>query len=698
VIGRVEVDDRPRQITHGGGHDVTVLNEHPTTTIYYGGPNVSSTTAVGSLAPGASVQLTTPFYVVTAPLKRGQVMVGRVTPAWGQGTLPQTVGAQDPDPVLSVFGAPHSLTQDGGAVVPQRTLLNVISPLIVFDDSIGGTSNLALGSSPHFDGDPTAVTQALADNSTKLATTAYVDRAAIPKQLVDAKGDLLAASADNTVVRVVVGTDGQVLTADAASPAGVKWGATIAGALSALSASVPDKVRWQYPGGTDVVELWGERTAAGYDQINLDDFTTTTSGGVWTSLNGSYAGMYSGGALVVPSNAHITIVHRDWASNDTAQVSVKVNSGVQGGTFEGMILAFEFGNNGAGQMLGLFIPVDGSVQFLSGNRSVGGDKVQVLAPGTIANNVQYELFFARNGNSVDWRVVRVSDGVVIGSGNQGIAGGKQATYGAGITATGVILDPAAGGSQSITIDDLKRYASAPERRDLFLAVTPQGGTRLAKRIFGSTGSGSFRSDFAQLVTVPGTTVQVLQLPVFTVATLPSAASLPGVAVYVSDAPAGTTKIQYSDGTSWLAPAAVASPTFTGSPAAPTQAAADGSTKLATTAYADRVLQQFLGLSTQGGTAYTAVLGDAGKVIESNNAGAMTITIPPNSSVAYPIGTRLGGVRLGAGTLTIVQGASVVLRNRIEAAGTTNRTVPAQYGMWEAYKRGTDEWVLTGDIA
>jgi hypothetical protein len=44
VIGRVEVDDRPRQITHGGGHDVTVLNEHPTTTIYYGGPSVSSTT------------------------------------------------------------------------------------------------------------------------------------------------------------------------------------------------------------------------------------------------------------------------------------------------------------------------------------------------------------------------------------------------------------------------------------------------------------------------------------------------------------------------------------------------------------------------------------------------------------------------------------------------------------------------------
>jgi hypothetical protein len=88
------------------------------------------------MAPGASVQLTTPFYVVTAPLKRGQVMVGRVTPVWGGGTLPQTVGAQDPDPVLSVYGAPHSLQQDGGGVLPQRSSLNIISPLIVFDDSL----------------------------------------------------------------------------------------------------------------------------------------------------------------------------------------------------------------------------------------------------------------------------------------------------------------------------------------------------------------------------------------------------------------------------------------------------------------------------------------------------------------------------------------------------------------------------------
>lgn len=45
----------------------------------------------------------------------------------------------------------------------------------------------------------------------------------IPKSLVDAKGDLLVGSANDTVVRKAVGTDGQVLTADAASAGGLKW-------------------------------------------------------------------------------------------------------------------------------------------------------------------------------------------------------------------------------------------------------------------------------------------------------------------------------------------------------------------------------------------------------------------------------------------------------------------------------------------
>jgi hypothetical protein len=46
----------------------------------------------------------------------------------------------------------------------------------------------------------------------------------IQKTIVDAKGDLIAGTAADTVARVAVGTNGQVLVADSTQTAGVKWG------------------------------------------------------------------------------------------------------------------------------------------------------------------------------------------------------------------------------------------------------------------------------------------------------------------------------------------------------------------------------------------------------------------------------------------------------------------------------------------
>lgn len=46
----------------------------------------------------------------------------------------------------------------------------------------------------------------------------------VPKSLVDAKGDLLSASAADTPARLAVGTAGQALIADSAETTGLKWG------------------------------------------------------------------------------------------------------------------------------------------------------------------------------------------------------------------------------------------------------------------------------------------------------------------------------------------------------------------------------------------------------------------------------------------------------------------------------------------
>jgi hypothetical protein len=73
--------------------------------------------------------------------------------------------------------------------------------------------------------------QVLAKNSNTDMDFVWVaqdDSNAIQNAIVDAKGDLIAATAADTPARLAVGTNGQVLTADSAEATGLKW-ATVGG-------------------------------------------------------------------------------------------------------------------------------------------------------------------------------------------------------------------------------------------------------------------------------------------------------------------------------------------------------------------------------------------------------------------------------------------------------------------------------------
>ncbi len=107
----------------------------------------------------------------------------------------------------------------------------------------------------------------------------------------------------------------------------------------------------------------------------------------------------------------------------------------------------------------------------------------------------------------------------------------------------------------------------------------------------------------------------------------------------------------------------------------------------------------LAFNAQTGTTYTFVLADAdNKLVTASNASAQTYSIPTNASVAFPIGTQLNLIQIGAGQVTInavTSGTTSVLSTGATAAAPKLR---AQYSVATLIKAGTDLWYVTGDIA
>jgi hypothetical protein len=90
--------------------------------------------------------------------------------------------------------------------------------------------------------------------------------------------------------------------------------------------------------------------------------------------------------------------------------------------------------------------------------------------------------------------------------------------------------------------------------------------------------------------------------------------------------------------------------------------------------------------------YTLVLSDADKLVEMNVGSANNLTIPLNSSVAFPTGTQILLAQYGAGQTTIVATSGVTVRSN---GGKLKLNV--QYSGATLIKIGTDEWYLFGDI-
>jgi hypothetical protein len=97
------------------------------------------------------------------------------------------------------------------------------------------------------------------------------------------------------------------------------------------------------------------------------------------------------------------------------------------------------------------------------------------------------------------------------------------------------------------------------------------------------------------------------------------------------------------------------------------------------------------INAQTGATYTTVLGDANKLVTLSNGSAVTVTIPPNSSVAYPVGTKIDFAQTGAGQVTVAAGSGVTVN------ATPSLVFRAQYSAATCIKTATDTWLLVGDL-
>lgn len=142
----------------------------------------------------------------------------------------------------------------------------------------------------------------------------------INSTIVDAKGDIIAATAADTVSRLGVGANNTVLTADSATATGLKW-ATPAGGSSGLTL-----IKTQTIGsGVTTVEVT-DAFSSTYDayQIIIAGGVSSTNDNLVFRLGSTLTGYYGGLTTVVYSSA---VNNRAGVNNSTGWIYSGISTG-----------------------------------------------------------------------------------------------------------------------------------------------------------------------------------------------------------------------------------------------------------------------------------------------------------------------------------------------------------------------------------
>ena len=100
----------------------------------------------------------------------------------------------------------------------------------------------------------------------------------------------------------------------------------------------------------------------------------------------------------------------------------------------------------------------------------------------------------------------------------------------------------------------------------------------------------------------------------------------------------------------------------------------------------------LAINAQTGTTYTFVAADASKLVTASNGSAQTYTVPPNSSVAFDVGTAITIIGIGSGKVTLAQGSGVTINSK-----DGDKAIDGQHASVTIIKTATDTWQLIGAL-
>jgi len=96
--------------------------------------------------------------------------------------------------------------------------------------------------------------------------------------------------------------------------------------------------------------------------------------------------------------------------------------------------------------------------------------------------------------------------------------------------------------------------------------------------------------------------------------------------------------------------------------------------------------------TQKTASYTlSTLDHRDDLIEMGSASALTLTIPTNATIAYPVGTSFDVLQTGAGQVTIAGAAGVTVN------ATPGLKLRTQWSSATVFKRAENTWVVYGDL-